>query len=43
MSELIFERSRGGRGTHAPMPPREAAAAIPEHLRRKERPLLPEV
>ncbi len=41
---LIFEHSRPGRRAYAQAPAAvEAAPAIPAHLRRKRRPLLPEV
>ena len=41
---LIFEHSRPGRRAHAQAPLAAAeTAAIPAHLRRKKRPLLPEV
>lgn len=41
---LIFEHSRPGRRAYAQAPATaEAAPAIPAHLRRKQRPLLPEV
>ena len=41
---LIFQYSRAGRGARAQWPPSPAAApAIPEALRREQRPMLPEV
>jgi glycine dehydrogenase subunit 2 len=42
--KLIFEHSRAGRTAMSQMPVAPVdVSAIPEHLRRKERPLLPEV
>src|SRR3974377_1492474 len=42
--KLIFEHSRPGRGPHGQWPKVEARAAhVPDALRRKDRPLLPEV
>src|SRR5262252_9467845 len=44
MSEkLIFEYSASGRFAGAQMPAKSGAASVPENLRRKSRPLLPEV
>jgi glycine dehydrogenase subunit 2 len=40
---LIFEQSRPGRRAFAQAPLTEALADVPESLRRKDRPLLPEV
>ena len=40
---VIFEQSRPGRRAYAQAPRGEGSATIPEHLRRKERPRLPEV
>src|SRR5512138_1080227 len=41
--QLIFEHSRPGRSAEAQYPLAAPAAAIPEHLRRRGAPLLPEV
>ena len=40
---VIFEQSRPGRRAYAQAPGEFASAAIPDHLRRKQRPRLPEV
>jgi len=40
---LIFQLSRPGRGARAQWPPTVSAPAVPEGLRRTQRPLLPEV
>jgi len=42
MSELIFEKSRGGRRAFAQAPAQEAALAIPERFLRTDKPRLPE-
>ncbi len=39
----IFELSRPGRRAEAQMPPRPTSNAVPESLRRRRRPMLPEV
>ena len=40
---LIFQHSRPGRSAEAQYPPGQAAASVPEALRRRRAPLLPEV
>ncbi len=40
---VIFEQSRPGRRAYAQAPGEGTSAAIPDHLRRKQRPRLPEV
>jgi glycine dehydrogenase subunit 2 len=42
MSELIFEKSRGGRRAFAQAPAEEAALSIPEQFLRTDKPRLPE-
>jgi glycine dehydrogenase subunit 2 len=41
--KLIFEHSRPGRSAEAQYPLRESSTAIPDALRRRSAPLLPEV
>jgi glycine dehydrogenase subunit 2 len=42
MSELIFEKSRGGRRAFAQAPAHEGATSIPEQFLREDKPRLPE-